>query len=145
MLRAKNKDTIKKKPSPTPASSEVERLLRGVLIEERRAERRGESRIATSIVVAVVPCPEGEPVVDGAFVTFTKNISADGISLVVNRPVPDYQVLVGFPGQGMISFVWAEVLHREALPLGCFKLGLRMSKLVDASQYPDLAKIGRRQ
>jgi hypothetical protein len=130
MLRTKRTNKIE---------NAVQQFLRSVIDTERKAERRSDSRIDISIVVAIIPVVDGEPQLDRAFATPTKNISSDGISLVVNRNVPEDKLLIGFPG-ATLSFVRADVLYRERMALGCSKLGLRMQEMVDTSDFPALAK-----
>ena len=123
--------------------ADVEKLLREVIRSQRKTERRSESRIDISIVVAIVPLRDGKPDAKGGFVTLTKNISSDGIMLVVNKDLPSSELLVGFPGKGAVSFVTAYILYREPLPLGCFKVGLVMGSVFHADQYPELQGIGQ--
>jgi hypothetical protein len=119
----------------------VERFLRQIVRAERRAERRVDERIPIAIVVAVVPSIGGRPDSQAAFVTLTKNISAEGISVVVNKPVTIDEVFIGIPGKTGLNFVKAQVLHREKMALGCQKLGLKMERLVDLVEYPELSHI----
>src|SRR5262249_6461698 len=119
---------------------EVESFLRKVVDKEREQDRRVDDRIDISIVVAVGPLDaENQPRIDAAFPTFTKNISADGISLVTNKRIEEQWLLVGFAGK-VVNFVLAEVLHRERLPLGCEKLGLRMTEMVNVADFPGLER-----
>lgn len=120
---------------------EVESFLRKVVDKERESDRRTDDRIEISMVVAIVPLDaQGQPLIDQTFATFTKNISADGISLVTNKRIEESRLLVGFAGKS-VSFVLAEVLHRERLPLGCEKLGLRMTEMVNVADYPGLERL----
>lgn len=119
----------------TRAVSEVERLLRNAVDQDRAAERRGDSRIDTAIPVALIPCVGGVPDIERGFVMITKNISRTGLSVVVNRPMPDDDLLIGLPGK-TTSFVTARVVHRKPMPLGCYKLGVLMFRLVQPGEYP---------
>lgn len=120
---------------------EVENLLRAVVETEVRNNRRSDERIDIAIAVAVVPLDEaGQPIIERRFVTVTKNISADGLSIVSSKRIEDNRMLIGFSGAA-ISFVRAEVLHRERLPLGCEKLGLRMTNLVQPGEFPGLERL----
>lgn len=116
------------------------RMIRQIVTAEQADDRRSEDRVDISIPVAVVPLAEGEPLVSRSFATLTKNISGQGLSLVVNKSLDYDQLLIGFPGPSSVSFVRTSVLHREPLALGCYKLGLRMGELVDADEFPALAK-----
>jgi hypothetical protein len=122
-------------------TDKVERFLRQLVRAERRTERREDERIPIAIVVAVVPTIDGRPDALSAFVTLTKNISAEGISVVVNKQLPGDELFIGFPGKTGLNFVQAQVLHREKMALGCHKLGLRMRQLVDPADYPELEQI----
>ncbi|HEY5313016.1 MAG TPA: PilZ domain-containing protein [Pirellulales bacterium] len=129
------------KPQKISKYCQVERLLLSVIHAERQAERRQDERIDTSIVVAVVPCHEGRPLPDASFATMTKNISSSGISLIVNRSLPEAELFIGFPGKSELSFVRATVLYREPLPLGCYKLGLLMDEVVSVDDWPELKNV----
>jgi hypothetical protein len=122
-------------------TDQVERLLQNVVEAERQAERRSDERIVTSIVVAVVPCLDGRPLPDTSFPTMTKNISSAGVSVVVNRPLEGDELFVGFPAKSGLSFVRATVQYRERLPLGCYKLGLRMDEVVSIDKWPELKAV----
>ena len=122
-------------------TDKVEHFLRQIVRAERNTERREDERIATAIVVAVVPAIDGRPDSQAAFVTLTKNISAEGISVVVNKQLSANEFFIGFPGKTGLNFVRAEVLHREKMALGCQKLGLKMQELVDVADFPELTHI----
>ncbi len=124
-----------------PQTDKIEHFLRQIVRAERRSERRQDERIHTAIVVAVVPAIDGRPDSQAAFATLTKNISAEGISVVVNKQLPANEFFIGFPGKTGLNFVRAEVLHREKMALGCHKLGLKMQELVDVADYPELSRI----
>ena len=132
---------IKEKATKSAKATEVERLLLGVVQADRRAERRREDRIDTSLVVGVVPCRGGRPLPAESFATMTKNISSEGISLIVNRLLDGDELFVGFPGKSELSFVRARIQYREKMPLGCHKLGLRMEEVVDIDAWPELKDI----
>ncbi|MBS0207660.1 MAG: hypothetical protein JSS27_01775 [Planctomycetes bacterium] len=117
----------------------VERLLQGLIKSQGNNERRGDDRVEISLAVAIVPCVDGDPMPDFAFAAFTRNISSDGVSLVINRPVPSDELIVGFPGTPM-TFVLAKVLHRDGMALGCSRLGLRMTEVVDLPPHPGLER-----
>jgi hypothetical protein len=125
----------------TAQAAQVERLLQDVVEAERHAERRRDERIDTSIVVAVVPCRDGRPVSAESFATMTKNISAEGISLIVNRHLAGDELFVGFPGQNDLSFVRARIRYRERMALGCHKLGLFMDEVVRVDSWPELKDV----
>jgi hypothetical protein len=125
----------------TRQTDKVERLLRQIIRAERRTERREDERIPIAIVVAVVPSIDGRPESPAAFVTLTKNISAEGISVVVNKPLASDELFIGFPSKTGLDFVKAQVLHREKMALGCQKLGLKMQELVDVADFPELTHI----
>lgn len=132
---------IQEKKKNHAKTSGVEGLLRSVMQAERQAERRAEDRIDTAIVVAVVPCEAGRPLPKAAFATMTKNISSAGISLIVNRTLAEDGLFVGFPGKSELSFVRATVLYRDRLPLGCYKLGLRMDEVASVDDWPELKDV----
>src|SRR5580700_6309207 len=102
---------IKEKEKKSAKATQVERLLLDAVQADRQMERRREERIDTSIVVAAVPCRGGRPLPAESFATMTKNISSDGISLIVNRNLDGDELFVGFPGKTELSFVRARILY----------------------------------
>lgn len=107
--------------------------------EEARGERRDDDRIAISLAVAVIPCVGGQPDLDRAFVTMTCDISRDGASLVVTRRFDDERCVIGFPGK-TITYVAAEVVYREPQVMGCWRLGLRMTEVVEVPPHAGLER-----
>jgi hypothetical protein len=86
----------------------------------------------------------GRPDAANSFATMTKNISSEGISLIVNRILDENELFVGFPGKTEFSFVRARILYRDRLPLGCYKLGLRMEEVVGLDKWPELGEVAFR-
>ncbi len=117
----------------------IERLLQRLVAAEGSVERRVDERIEISLAVAVIPCVDNVPMPDYAFAAFTRNISSDGVSLVINRPLPSDELLIGFPGSPM-TFVIGKVLHVDKLALGCSRVGVKMNAVVDAPSHPGLEK-----
>jgi hypothetical protein len=136
-----DKRSMVRQATKNPQTDKVEQLLRQIVRAERRTERREDERIPIAIVVAIVPSIGGRPDSQAAFVTLTKNISADGISVVVNKRMPTDEMFIGFPSKTGLDFVKAQVLHREKMALGCQKLGLKMQELVDVADFPELNDI----
>ena len=102
-------------------------------------ERRGDERIEIALAVAVIPCVDGQPDLDRAFPTITRDVSRDGVSLIVNRRFDEDQVVVGFSGTS-ITFVRAEVIYRESQVMGCWRLGLRMTEVVEVESHAGLER-----
>jgi hypothetical protein len=119
----------------------VQRFLDEIVAAERSAERRREARINISVVVAVIPCVNGQPVIEQAFATFTKNVSENGVALSLNRVLPHHELLLGFPHAASLRYVRSEVHFRESLPLGCSLLGVRLHEIIDDADYPALSDL----
>jgi hypothetical protein len=120
-------------------NQEVQKLLSQLTTQAKQTERREDSRIDISIPVAVIPFVKGQADPGRGFATFTKDISRDGVSIVVNRPLVDDELLIGFPGT-QTGFVTATVTYRQPLPLGCQRVGLRMFEMIEPKKQDELAQ-----
>jgi hypothetical protein len=103
-----------------------------------RQDPRLESRVNLSIVVKVVPLENGQPRLDKSFTTVTKDFASTGVSLVLNEPHSLDEVILAFRKRSEPMFVRARVRHLSEMGSGFHQLGLKLTEVVYAADYPDL-------
>jgi hypothetical protein len=103
-----------------------------------RQDPRLESRVNLSIVVKVVPVENGQPCPDASFSTVTKDFASTGVSLVLSEPHSLDEVILAFPKRSEPMFVRAKVRHLSAMGCGFFQMGLKLTEVVSAADYPEL-------
>src|SRR4051812_45819032 len=80
---------------------EVGRLLTTILnnncseVNNLAEGPRGEDRVNHTRAVRIVPYVQGRLVMDNAFATVTKELSANGVSVVVKYPVGFEEAIIG--------------------------------------------------
>ncbi len=109
-----------------------------------RQDPRLESRVNLSIVVRVVPLENGQPCLDESFTTVTKDFASTGVSLVLSEPHSLDEVLLAFRKKTEPMFVRAKVHHLSAMGCGFFQLGLKLTEVVSAADYPELRTLAER-
>jgi hypothetical protein len=102
---------------------------------------RLERRVNLTIPVLVIPVEKREPVCEQAFTVVSKEFSSTGIGLVLDRPRNLDKVILGFYWEHEMNYVWAEVKHLTVLGGGFYHLGLKMTKMIYVSDYPELGKM----
>jgi hypothetical protein len=101
-------------------------------------ERRCESRIDLSVAVWVIPMYEECPEIGKSFIAVTKDVSPGGLALLTYCEVRMPQIVVCFSGKNQSVFLRATVRGQKSLGLGCFRLSLEVTEIVDTDAYPQL-------
>ena len=104
------------------------------LIEGPRLDRR----VNLTVVVAVVPVKNKRPCVEETFYAVTKEFSATGLAVVVDRPCGLDDAIVGFRFDGGMTFLRAKANHLNPLGGGFFQLGFRLLEMAHVGDYPEL-------
>jgi hypothetical protein len=99
---------------------------------------RLEGRVNLVVAVLVIPVEGGEPLAERAFTAVTKEFSSTGVALVLDEPKGLDEVILGFRWEREISFVRAVAKHLNPMGGGFFQLGLRMTEMVPAGDFPRL-------
>jgi hypothetical protein len=102
---------------------------------------RLEGRVNLTIVVMVVPCEGGQPQIDQAFPAVTKEFSCNGVSLVLQEPMGLGEVIIGFRWEWDMKFLRGKAMHLNPMGAGFYQLGLKLSGVVPASDYPGLESL----
>ena len=99
---------------------------------------RLETRANLTLVVTIIPLENQRPRVDKSLVTVTKEFSSTGVSVVLGEPRPLDKVILVFSSKSETTFVLAEAKHLSPMGSGFFQLGLHMTEIVLAADYPEL-------
>ncbi len=102
---------------------------------------RLEGRVRLTIVVLVIPVEHGRPVLTQMFAAVTKEFSTRGVSLILNEPRGLDHVILGFRWEDGMKFVHGKAKHLNPIGAGFYQLGLRLTKMVHAGDYPELEKV----
>ncbi|MBN1590383.1 MAG: hypothetical protein JW888_12785 [Pirellulales bacterium] len=105
-------------------------------------ELRLESRVNLTLVVLVVPIENGRLQVDRRVFAVSKEFSSTGTSLVLDRPQPFGEVILGFERRNSLTFVLGEARHLDPMGGGFFQMGFRLRRIVSTDEYPELESIG---
>jgi hypothetical protein len=99
---------------------------------------RVDSRVNLVVVVIVIPLGDGKPQTDQAFTAVTKEFSNSGVAVVLNQPHRLDQAILGFRFEGKMTFLRAQVKHRDPMGGRFHQLGFQMSEVVSLVDYPEL-------
>ena len=99
---------------------------------------RRDKRVNLSLVVLIVPLEDGELQVDNAFYAVTRELSSNGVGIILSQQRALDEVVLGFRLQGEMPFVCATAKHLNAMGNGFYHLGLEMTETVPISKYPEL-------
>jgi hypothetical protein len=104
---------------------------------------RGDSRVNLAVVLTIIPVKDGQIQVHDAFTAVTKDFSATGVSVVLDRPrMPDWAVL-GFRFDGQTTFLLAEAKHLDPMGGGFYHLGFKLTEVVSPAGYPELESVAK--
>ena len=103
-----------------------------------RCGTRRDPRVAVTVAVLVYPVCDGHLRADRAFAAVTKDICATGVSLILNRPFPYTDVVIGLEQQSGVHFVSGKVRQTSTLGHGFRQIGIELSRLVQLDEHPEL-------
>ncbi len=103
--------------------------------------RRDETRATVCVVTLVVPLKEGVPQLAEHFATVTKEFSTTGVSIVLDEPRGLDDVILAFRSEQEMVFLRGTAKHLNPMGAGFFHLGIQLSTLVSADEYPELGQL----
>ncbi|MDZ7615627.1 MAG: hypothetical protein U1E05_01400 [Patescibacteria group bacterium] len=103
---------------------------------------RAESRVPLVGVVLVVPIVKDELVLGQAFTAITKELSTEGMSLILSEPRGLDEVIVGVRWEGDMTYLRAKAKHLNPIGGGFFQLGLHVTAIACRGDYPQLESVG---
>jgi hypothetical protein len=106
-----------------------------------QGDSRWELRSNRTMPVLLVPYDNNELSVGELAYALTKNLSSQGLALVLHQPFRAEQVVVGIWSNEQAHFVAARV--RQSVPLGggFWQIGLEATELLPTAQFPDLIRL----
>lgn len=107
------------------------------LIDGPRLDRR----VNLTLAVLVVPIENKKPQVRKAFTAVTKEFSTSGTAIVLGRPKPIEEAMLGFRWDGELIFLRAKSKHLSPIGGGFFQLGFKLLEMVYAGDHPELNRL----
>ena len=99
---------------------------------------RRDKRVNLTLPVLVIPLLNGKLQVGHAFNAVTRELSINGVGIVLDSPMALDEVILGFRLESDMTFVHATAKHLSPMGGGFYHLGLEMTEVVPSSKYPEL-------
>lgn len=132
---------------PRDTQFEVNRIIRRLINASTpnrvplHGESRWESRSNRTIPVLLVPYDHNELSVSEVAYALTKNLSSQGLALVLHQPLRAEQIVVGIWSSAQAHFVSGKVRQSVALGGGFWQIGMETTKLLSAVDFPELVRL----
>lgn len=101
------------------------------LLPEEEEEKRWEDRSNRTIPILLAPWVGGEPKAAEHTIAVTKNLSSQGIALVLPQPFRAEQVVLCFWLESMPEFVLGEIRQNSPLGGGFWQLGVELTERIN--------------
>jgi hypothetical protein len=132
---------------PRDKHNEIHRVIRRLINASTpnrmplEGESRWELRSNRTMPVLLVPYDHNELSVGELAYALTKNLSSQGLALVLHQPFRAEQLVVCIWSNEQAHFVAAKV--RQSVPLGggFWQIGVEASELLSPVQFPDLTRL----
>ena len=102
---------------------------------------RVEARVNLTLVVAVIPVERGKPAFHHRLNTVTKEVTTQGVALVLSDCHAIDDVILGFPWDGSMKFTLGSARHLSPMGGGFWQLGIKLREIVDPGQWPGLGDV----
>jgi hypothetical protein len=106
-----------------------------------RGESRWELRSNRTMPVLLVPYDDNELSVGELAYALTKNLSGQGLALVLHQPLRAEQVVIGIWSGGEAHFVSAAVRQSIALGGGFWQIGVEAVEMLSTARSPELTRL----
>ncbi len=127
--------------------AEVHRLIRRLIdmscpsLHLTRGESRWEDRSNRTLPVLLVPLSKDGPVAEEAAYAVTKNLSGQGLALVLPQPFWAEGVVIGLWNESEPEFVRGEIRQNVPLGGGFWQLGIELLERLPLATGPQLAPL----
>ncbi|MEN6495314.1 MAG: hypothetical protein ABFD16_13625 [Thermoguttaceae bacterium] len=106
-----------------------------------QGESRWEDRSNRTIPVLLAPYADGQPIGDEHTIALTKNLSSQGVALVLPQPFRAEQVLIGFWLDARPEFVLGHVRQNVPLGGGYWQLGVELTERTGPATCPAIESL----
>lgn len=110
-------------------------------LRERFDGPRLEGRVNLTIPIVLVPIEDDELQIRRTFRALTKEFSNSGVAVFIDQPMGLDEAMLGFRWHGSIQWIKAKTKHMHPIGGGFFQLGFRMTRLINPSDHPALARL----
>jgi hypothetical protein len=112
-------------------------LDRTAVLEDTRAD----SRVNLVTVVVIIPLQDRKLQIQKTFMATTKELSNNGVSVVLDAPRQLDEAILGFQFEGEMTFIRAIAKHDEPIGGSFRQVGFQLLEVVSPSDYPELASM----
>lgn len=126
---------------------EVHRIIRRLINASTpnrmplRGESRWELRSNRTIPVLLVPYDDNELSVGELAFGLTKNLSGQGLALVLHQPLRAEKLVIGIWSAGEAHFVSSVVRQSVTLGGGFWQIGVEAVELLSTARMPELTRL----
>jgi len=126
------------------AQVEVHKLTRRLIdsscpnLPPLRGDSRWENRSNRTIPVLLTPLVGDDLQFDETAVAVTKNLSGQGLALVLHQPFWAEGVAIGLWHEGSAEFVRGEIRQNVPLGGGFWQLGIELTEPLSLDEHPEL-------
>jgi hypothetical protein len=99
---------------------------------------RRDKRVNLTLAVLVIPLLNGKLQSGQAFNAVTRELSINGVGIVLDGPMALDDVIMGFRMETDLTFVQATAKHLSPMGGGFYHMGLEMTEVIPCSKYPEL-------
>ena len=103
-----------------------------------KGNSRWEDRSNRTLPVLLIPMDDQRPQTAEAAPAITKNLSSQGLALVLHQPFWAEGVLIGFWHDGEPEFVRGEIRQNAPLGGGFWQLGIELTERVTSAELPEI-------
>ena len=104
-------------------------------------DARWEDRSNRTLPVLLAPYDGAQVCVDELTHALTKDLSSQGLALVLPQPFRAEQVVVGFWSEAHTHFVSGLVRQNVPLGGGFWQLGVELNALITLSEHPEIKRL----
>jgi hypothetical protein len=105
---------------------------------------RADTRYNRAVPVLLAPYENGQPLADESTYALTKNLSSQGMALILPQPLRAEQVVVGIWAEAQGEFMVGRVRDNVALGGGFWHLGLELTAPLDTDRVEAFQELSAR-
>ena len=102
---------------------------------------RGEGRVNLTIPVVMAPWSHKRPSIELAFSATTRELSSNGLSVVVPEPVTCENVVIGWCFEQQMRFAQGKFRHQDPIGAGFWNAGIELIEMLSLEEWPELKQL----